>query len=64
MQATWLAEMSGGLFDEKDRVEDTADDSHISLNPPVDRDNRKTRKVRRKEKEAKILVRNLTNNFF
>lgn len=58
-QATWLAEMSGCLFDEKHPDDEVVDTRHISLNPPVSRDDRKTRKRRRKEKEAKLLAKEL-----
>lgn len=59
-QATWLAEMSGCLFEEKLPADDeVADTGHISLNPPVSRDRKKTRSQRRKEKEAKLVAKEL-----
>ena len=55
-QATWIEEMSGGLFDNEQRSrkdkKDEADDKHISINPPVTREKKKTRK----EKAAEALV--------
>ena len=56
--------MSGGLFKEeeqsrKDEKEDM-DDKHISINPPVTREKKKTPKERRKQKAAKTLVRATT----
>lgn len=56
--------MSGGLFDDeqcsKKDEKDEVDDKHISVNPPVTREKKKTRKERRKEKAAEALVCGVT----
>ncbi|KAK7485015.1 hypothetical protein BaRGS_00023793 [Batillaria attramentaria] len=54
-EATWLEEMSGGLFayEEQDGETQTGDDDRVSVNPPVSRAQRKTKKEKRKAQEAK-----------
>lgn len=54
-QATWIAEMSAGLYDNPSAEKEEVDDSHISINPPVTRDKKKTPRQKRKEKAAKLL---------
>ncbi|GFO34613.1 glioma tumor suppressor candidate region gene 2 [Plakobranchus ocellatus] len=56
-ESTYLIEMSAGLVSgsEEENEEDTADGStSISVNPPVRREDRKTRKQRRVELESKL----------
>ncbi|KAL8600012.1 hypothetical protein ACOMHN_057781 [Nucella lapillus] len=54
-QATWIAEMSAGLYENPGAEDDKVDDSHISINPPVSREKKKTPRQKRKEKAAKLM---------
>ncbi|XP_070173861.1 ribosome biogenesis protein NOP53-like isoform X2 [Littorina saxatilis] len=57
-QASWLAEMSGGLFDSEhpSKEEEEGDITKpISINPPVNREKKKTPSERKKAKAAKLL---------
>ena len=52
-----MQEMSAGLFDKEPRQEFTEEElTKLSLNPPVRRENKKTKQQRRKEKERKEKV--------
>lgn len=59
-KATWLQEMSAGLFDEEDADEEETqiktDVHRISLNPPVEREDAKTRRQKRKARESVEMV--------
>ncbi|XP_076453564.1 ribosome biogenesis protein NOP53-like isoform X2 [Babylonia areolata] len=54
-EATWLEEMSAGLYEDPSADQEEVDDGHISINPPVSRDRKKTPRDRRKEKAAKLV---------
>ena len=57
-QATWLEEMSAGLFTEKVKEENEAEglNDGISINPPVNREKKKTPRDKRKKMAEKLLV--------
>ncbi|XP_071080309.1 ribosome biogenesis protein NOP53-like [Haliotis cracherodii] len=62
-QQTWLEEMSAGLHTDPSREDEVAlpaeDLDKISINPPVRREDLKTRKQRRKERERRIEAKRL-----
>ncbi|XP_067681218.1 ribosome biogenesis protein NOP53-like isoform X1 [Haliotis asinina] len=62
-QQTWLEEMSAGLHSDPTREDEVAlpaeDLDKISVNPPVRREDLKTRKQRRKERERRIEAKRL-----
>ena len=55
LQETWLTEMSAGLDDREtvDDDDDIGDLDKISINPPVQREKKKTKTQRNKEKKLK-----------
>ncbi|XP_059161066.1 ribosome biogenesis protein NOP53-like [Physella acuta] len=52
-QNTYLLEMSAGLVDESDDEDEEAENDNIPKNPPVRREDRKTKRQKRIEKEEK-----------
>lgn len=53
-EAMWIEEMSAGLYENPSAEKEEVDDRHISLNPPVNREKKKTPRQKRKEKAAKL----------
>ena len=51
LQWTRIEEMAGGLISESESDEEEAPDEQLSINPPVRREDMKTKKQRRRQKE-------------